>query len=141
MPADALGLAVEADHLDPHVLADMQHVAQVVDALPRDVGDVQEAVEAAQVDERTVVGDVLDHALEDLALLQGGQELVALLRPALLEHGAPADHDVAAAASILRIRNGSGLLISGPMSRTGRMSTWLPGRNATHRRGRPRSRP
>ena len=33
--------------------------------------------------------------------------------------------------SILRIRNGSVLLISGPMSRTGRMSTWLPGRKAT----------
>ena len=33
--------------------------------------------------------------------------------------------------SILRIWNGCGWCISGPMSRTGRMSTWLPGRNAT----------
>src|SRR3954451_21922127 len=33
--------------------------------------------------------------------------------------------------SILRIRDGSVLLINGPISRTGRMSTWLPGRKAT----------
>ena len=32
--------------------------------------------------------------------------------------------------SILRIWNGSSLLSSGLTSRTGRMSTWLPGRNA-----------
>jgi hypothetical protein len=32
----------------------------VVDALVADVGDVQQAVDAAQIDERTVVGDVLD---------------------------------------------------------------------------------
>ena len=33
--------------------------------------------------------------------------------------------------SILRIWNGCGRSISGPTSRTGRMSTWLPGRKAT----------
>jgi hypothetical protein len=35
------------------------------------------------------------------------------------------------ARSILRIWNGCGVPISGPTSRTGRISTWLPGRNAT----------
>ena len=35
------------------------------------------------------------------------------------------------ARSILRIWNGCGVPISGPTSRTGRMSTWLPGRKAT----------
>ena len=33
--------------------------------------------------------------------------------------------------SIFRIWNGWGMCISGPASRTGRTSTWLPGRNAT----------
>jgi hypothetical protein len=33
--------------------------------------------------------------------------------------------------SILRIWNGCGWFISGPTSRIGRMSTWLPGRKAT----------
>ena len=108
--ADALGLAVEADHLDADVLADAEHVARVVDALPGDVGDVEQAVEAAQVDEGAVVGDVLDHAVQDLALGQGRQQLVALLGPALLEHGAAADHDVAAAAVHLEDQERLGLV-------------------------------
>ena len=59
---DALGLAVEADHLDVDRLADMQHLGRMVDPAPGDVGDVQQAVEAAEIDEGAVVGDVLDHA-------------------------------------------------------------------------------
>jgi hypothetical protein len=42
----------------------------VIDALPRNIGDVEQAVDAAQVDERTVIGDVLDDALQDLAFFQ-----------------------------------------------------------------------
>jgi hypothetical protein len=37
----------------------------------RHVGDVQQAVDAAQVDERAEVGDVLDRARDDVALLEG----------------------------------------------------------------------
>ena len=37
-------------------------------ALPRHVGDVQQAVDAAEVHERAVIGEVLDHALEHRAL-------------------------------------------------------------------------
>ena len=95
---DALGLAVEADHLDLDLLADAQHLGRVVDPAPGDVGDVEQAVEAAEVDEGAVVGDVLDHAGQHLALLEGRQQLVALLGARLLEHRAARDHDVAAAA-------------------------------------------
>ncbi len=35
------------------------------------------------------------------------------------------------ALSIFKIWNGCGVPIRGPISRTGRISTWLPGRNAT----------
>jgi hypothetical protein len=42
----------------------------VVDAAPGDVGDVQQAVDAAEVHEGAVVGDVLDHAVEDHAFLE-----------------------------------------------------------------------
>jgi hypothetical protein len=37
----------------------------MLDALPGHVGDVQQAVDAAEVDERTVVGEVLDDTLDD----------------------------------------------------------------------------
>ena len=70
--------------------------AGVVDALPGDVGDVQQAVDAAQVDEGAVVGDVLHHAVEDLALLQALDQFAALLGAGFLEDGAAGDDDVAA---------------------------------------------
>ncbi len=54
----------------------------VIDATPGHVGDVEQAVDAAEVDERAVLGEVLDRAGDDHALFQGLQglllELVAL---------------------------------------------------------------
>ncbi len=46
---------------------------------PGHVGDVQEAVDATEVHERAVVGDVLDHAVDDGAFCQRFQQLRALL--------------------------------------------------------------
>ena len=70
----------------------------MVDAAPCHVGDMQQAVDAAEVDERTVVGDVLDDAFDDLAFFEVLHDLRALLGAALFEHGAARHHDVAAAA-------------------------------------------
>ena len=69
----------------------------MVDAAPGDVGDVQQAVDAAEVDERAVVGDVLDHAVDDLAFLEVLDDLGALLGAALFQDRAARDDDVAAA--------------------------------------------
>jgi hypothetical protein len=96
--ADALRLGIDLDDLHLDGLADGQRLARMIDAPPRHVGDVQQPVYAAEVDEGAVVGDVLDHAVEHLALAQVGHELRALLRAGLLQHGAPRHHDVAAAA-------------------------------------------
>src|SRR5262249_15562699 len=68
----------------------------MVDASPRDVGHMQEAVDPAQIDKGAVVGDVLDDAIEDLAFLQARHQLRTLLGPALLEHGAARDDDISA---------------------------------------------
>ena len=65
-------LGVEADDLDVDRLPDLQGVGWMVDAPPRDVGDVQQSVDSAQIDEGAVVGDVLDHAFEHLSLVQVG---------------------------------------------------------------------
>src|SRR5215471_9077450 len=95
---DAVGLVVDLDDLDLHLLADVEHLGRVIDAPPCDVGDVQQAVDAAEIDEGAVVGDVLHHAIDDLALLEVLHQLLALLGAGLLEHGAAGDDDVAAAA-------------------------------------------
>ena len=95
---DALRLGVDADDLHLDRLADMQHVGGMVDALPGDVGDVQQAVDAAQVHEGAVVGDVLDHAIDHLAFGEVLHEFGALLGAGLFHDGAARHHDVAAAA-------------------------------------------
>ena len=70
----------------------------MIDAAPGDVGDVQQAVDAAEVDERAVVGDVLDHAVDDLTFFEVLHQFLALLGARLFQHGAARHHDVAAAA-------------------------------------------
>ena len=52
------------------------------------VGDVQQAVDAAEINERTVFGDVLDHAVDDLTLFEVRHELGTLLGAALFENRA-----------------------------------------------------
>src|SRR5256712_3115523 len=65
------------------------------DALPIYVGDVQQTVDAAQVDEGAEVGDVLHHALACLADLELLHEDVALRLALGLEQHATRDDDVA----------------------------------------------
>src|SRR6185436_11132362 len=94
---DALRLGVDADDLDLDRLAHVDDLARMVDPPPRHVGDVQQTVDTAEIDERTVVGDVLDDAVDDLALGQLGHDLGALLGAGGLEDLAAGDDDVAAA--------------------------------------------
>jgi hypothetical protein len=95
---DALRVLVDADDLDAQRVADVDHLGRMPDALVAEVRDVEQAVDAAQVHERAVIGDVLDHALDDLALGQRLDEAGALLGAGLFQDGAARDHDVAAAA-------------------------------------------
>src|SRR6266446_4681070 len=95
---DTVGLVVDLDDLDLHGLADGQHFGRVIDPAPGDIGDVQQAVDAAEIDERAVIGDVLDHAVDDLTLFEVLHQFLTLLGAGLFEHGAARHHDVAAAA-------------------------------------------
>src|SRR6185437_9932550 len=95
--ADALGLVVDLDDLHGDGLAHRQDFGRVGDAAPGNVGDVEQAVHAAQVHKGAIVGDVLDHAFDDLLFLQRGHQRGALLGAALFQHGAARHDDVAAA--------------------------------------------
>ena len=66
-------------------------------AAPGHVGDVQQAVNAAEVNERTVIGDVLDDAFDHLALFEVLDDLGALFGAALFENRTARHDDVAAA--------------------------------------------
>src|SRR5476649_2234961 len=95
---NAVGLVVDLDDLDLHRLADGQHFGRVIDPAPGDIGDVQQAVDAAEIDERTVIGDVLDDAVDDLTLFEVLHQFLALFGAGLFENRAARHHDVAAAA-------------------------------------------
>src|SRR5947209_3018211 len=95
---DAVSLVVDLDDLDLHLLADIEHFGRMVDAAPGDVGDVQQAVDAAEIDEGAIFGDILHHAVDDLALFQVLHQLLALFGAGFFQHGAARYDDVAAAA-------------------------------------------
>ena len=82
-------------------VAHRQDFRRVLHAAPREVGDVQEAIDPAQIHERAVVGDVLHHALHDGAFLQRLEELLAFHAGGLFHDGAARhDHVVALAVEL-----------------------------------------
>src|SRR6185312_14687554 len=95
---DALAVAVDIEHLDAHLLADLEHLGGVVDVAPAELRDVDQAVDAVEVDERAEVDDVRDLALDLDARRQPVEDLLAGLLALLLEHRPPRQHDVVAAA-------------------------------------------
>ncbi|MFZ0041132.1 MAG: hypothetical protein WAK93_07490 [Solirubrobacteraceae bacterium] len=61
----------------------------MVDVGPRELGDMDQAVDPVEVDERAEVDDVGDRALDDLTGLEAVEDPLAILFALLLEHGAP----------------------------------------------------
>src|SRR5690606_3788814 len=108
--ADALGVRVDLDDLDLDGVADGQDLARMRDALPRHIRDVQQAVDAAQVDEGAVVGDVLDDAFADFTLLQLADQLRALFGAGFFQDGATRDDDVA--GRTVHFQDGEGLFLA-----------------------------
>ena len=92
---NALGLGIEANDLHFHGLTDLQGLGGMVDALPRDIGDVQESIDAAQINKGAIIRDVLDHAFQDLSFLEVGDQFGSGLGARLFQDGAPGNHDVA----------------------------------------------
>ena len=93
---DALRVLVDLDDLHLDRLADGEDFGGMIDATPCDVGDMQQAVNAAQINERTVIGDVLDDAFQHLTFLEVLDEFLTLFGAGFLEHGAARDDDIAA---------------------------------------------
>ena len=75
-----------------------EDLARVVDVRPRQLGDVDQAVDPVEVDERAEVDDVGDLAFHDQPGLQAVEDLLADLLALLLEHRAAREHDVVARA-------------------------------------------
>ena len=81
----ALAVQIDVENLYGYFVANGDNLGWVINVLPRQLGNVNQAVYAAQVDECAEVDDGRDNALADLALLQLVQELRANLRLGLLK--------------------------------------------------------
>src|SRR5438445_775837 len=92
------GLAIEVEHHHLDLVADLENLRGMAHPPPAHVGHVQEPVDPAEVDERPVVGDVLDGAGEHHSLGEDLERMLLLLLTLLLEDRPAREHDVAAAA-------------------------------------------
>src|SRR5690606_4692344 len=92
---DPLPLLVVVEDDDVELGVELDDLGGVADAAPAQVGDVEEAVDAAEVDEDAEVDDVLDGPLEHLADLERVEDLLPLLHEVLLDQRLVADDDVA----------------------------------------------
>ena len=87
--------AIDVQNLHFDFLIDRHHFRRMPDAAPAHVGNVQQAIDAAQIDKRAELGNVLYHAGSQLAYFQRFQKLFLLFGPFLFDQGPAANDDVA----------------------------------------------
>ena len=87
---------IELENLGFEFLTDLNHFARMTNTTPGEVGDVEQTVDTAQINEGTVIGDVLDDTLDDGAFLERVKELGAFFAHAGFDHGTAGNHDVVA---------------------------------------------
>src|SRR5580692_1370219 len=93
---DALLVFVVLQNLYLNLIADVHQIFRVSQASPRHVGNVEQAIEAAEIDERAVLGEVLDYAGEDRSFFEVLEGLGALFVLLAFEQVFPRDDYVAA---------------------------------------------
>src|SRR5437870_9316866 len=91
------GLAIEVEHHHLDLVADLEDLRGMAHPPPAHVGHVEKTIHATEVDEGTVVGDVLDGSREHHAFGKDLQCMLLLLLALLLEDRPAREHDVAAA--------------------------------------------
>src|SRR5450631_1262524 len=93
---DALLVLVVLQDLHLNLVADVDQVARVRQTSPRHVGNVQQTVDSTHINERTVLGQVLDDAGEDATFFEVFEGFAALLVLLFFQKLLARDHDVAA---------------------------------------------
>ena len=68
--SDTLLLLIEVEDNNVDLLVELYYLVRIAYAAPRQVGDVDESVNTAEVNEYTIRGDVLNSTLEYLTLLK-----------------------------------------------------------------------
>src|SRR4029077_10933317 len=91
-------LRIQLDDLDLYVLSHLEHIANVGDAVPGELGDMDQTVGGAQVDERAIGRQSGHLALDLVADLQLFEESAALARAVRVQGRLLADDQAVALA-------------------------------------------
>ena len=97
------------EDLNLNLVADIDEVFRVRETSPRHVGDVEQAVETAEIDERAVLGKVLDDPSQNRAFFEMFERFRALFSLLAFEQLFARDDDVAALFVQLDDRDFDGL--------------------------------
>lgn len=87
-------LAVELQHFNSDFVANVYDFARMLNAFPCHVGDVQQAVNATQINECTVVSEVLNDTFNFHAFLQVFQQLIAFCAVFGFDNGTTGNNNV-----------------------------------------------
>ena len=85
---------IELEDLGSHFVAHGQHFGRVTNTAPGQIGNVQQAIDTAEVNEGTIVSDVLDDALDNSTLLQGFKQLLTIFTHVLFKNSTTRQHNV-----------------------------------------------
>ena len=75
-------------------IADIQHFRWVLDSLPCKIGDMQQSVQTAQINECTVICKVLDDTFNHLTFFQGIKQFFSFFRKFIFNNGSARNNDV-----------------------------------------------
>ena len=93
--SDATLLVVEVENNNVDLLVELNHLVRIVNTTPAEIGDVDESVNTAQVNEYTVRSDVLNNTLQDLTLLELTDDFLLLCLKLGLDESLVRDNNIA----------------------------------------------
>src|SRR6267378_3645332 len=91
---DPLAIAIELEDLDLHRVAYLKKLGRILEASPGHIGDMQQSVNAAEIDERAIVGQILNLPFNDNLFFYLIQCVIFSTGIALFEHGLARKDDV-----------------------------------------------
>src|SRR6266702_2273899 len=89
--------AVEFEHFCGDLLARLENIRPLADPAPGKIGHMKQSVNAAQINEGAIVGNILDRTLYDLTFFKFFEGYVAYRRALLFENGTARQHDIVTA--------------------------------------------
>ena len=87
-------LTVDVEDHDFHIVIDLHHLGRMINASPAHIGDVQQAIDSAEIDKRSKIGNVLDDALPQVALTDFRHQRLLHLVAFIFDQLAPRHDDV-----------------------------------------------